>query len=409
MSHISAALNSRKLMDVIYLDIKKAFDTVPHRRLLLKLFAPGVEGPALKWFENYLKGRVQAVRIRDSISSDKAILSGVPQGSILGPLLFQAYIADLPSIVESPSKIRLFADDSKLYREISCADDENKLQLDLNKVEKWCESWLLKLNLDKCKHIRFGRSPLSHEYDLQNSKISSVLEEKDLGVTFDRNLTFQTHINTKIKVANRNLAIIRNSFRFIGQDAFVLLYKSLVRPHLEYCSPVWNTSLKTISQKIEKVQRRASKFCWNLRSLSYNDRLVELGLPSLEFRRFREDVIAAFKICKFHPDLKHFFKFQQRDGLRGHEFCFQKERSTNKATRNFLPNRIFSTWNGLPDHFSSLPTLNALKSFIDARFRGACHTCRRPLSLQGVGELVVGRTELEVAGCPTRVPAHPRA
>ena len=134
LNFITRALNAGKSMDVFYFDFKKAFDKVPHRRLLLKLWALGVRDSALKWFENYLTDRVQLVRIRDAVSSQKGVLSGFPQGSILGPLLFLIYVADLPRVISLPSKIRMFADDTKIFREISGKDDELELQKDLENI-----------------------------------------------------------------------------------------------------------------------------------------------------------------------------------------------------------------------------------------------------------------------------------
>jgi len=384
LNFITRALNEGRSMDVLYLDFEKAFDTVPHRRLLAKLEAVGILGPALKWIGNYLSNRVQVVRVRGSVSNEKRVVSGVPQGSVLGPLLFLVYIADLPRVVSAPNKIRLFADDVKLFREISREEDESELQRSLESVADWSKTWLLRLNLQKCKTVRFGLERGGPRYFLfegsQRCSIESVPRERDLGVGFDKNLNFRSHIDEKVAVAKRTLAVIRNSFRYINDSTFLLLYKSLVRPHLEYCSPVWNSSLKCVSVQIEKVQRQATRVVTGLRGLSYEDRLRSLKLSSLEFRRRREDIITAFKICKFHPNLRDsMFKFQPREGLRGHEYCFFKERSSTRAFKNFLPNRIFQTWNSFPAHFSHLPDLNGLKRFIGGQFDLSHRTGRTSL------------------------------
>ena len=407
LNYINRSVNTGKAVDTVYLDFKKAFDSVPHRRLILKLGALGIQGSALTWFQNYLCGRAQAVRIREAISSDKEVLSGVPQGSILGPLLFLVYIADLPRVVSPETLIRLFADDTKLCREIFGEGDEIALQNDLGQVSNWCKTWLLSLNIQKCKVIRFGKGRSSPKYTvwdgLQQHAIEAVSEEKDLGVIFDQNLTFRSHIESKVKAASRVLALIGHSFKYLDKKTFITLYKSLVRPHLEYCSPIWNPYLRNLSDSIEKIQKRATKLVYRFDEISYEDRLWSLDLPSLEFRRLREDIITAFKICKFYPDLKYIFSFQTRQGLRGHEFSFQKERIVSRVSGNSLQNRLFETWNGLPQEFAQIPTLNGLKAFFNERYGYACFTCRLPHSGLRPGERVVGRTELEDAWCATRV------
>jgi len=413
MNYVSRALNVGKSMDILYLDFKKAFDTVPHRRLILKLEALGIQGPALNWFENYLQGRVQQVRIGESVSSEKIVLSGVPQGSILGPLLFSIYVADLPRVISHLSKIRLFADDTKIFREISGKEDELELQKDLDNVLKWCKTWLLHLNVQKCKFIRFGGNSQKPNYTIWDESkqlsLEGVSQEKDLGVIFDENLTFRSHVDLKIKTAARNLALIRNSFKYADRSTFLLLYKSLVRPHLEYCSPVWNSSVKLISNKIENIQKRATKLVQDLKYTTYEDRLLDLDLPSLEFRRYREDIITSFKICKFNPALKNnVFLFARREGLRGHEFSFAKERCSARPFKNFLPNRIFSTWNDFPQTFPQIPNLNGLKTFIDDYFGRTRYSCHLTLSRKDLECLGDGATKSEV-WCSTRVVTHLRA
>ena len=148
-------------------------------------------------------------------------------------------IIDLPRAVSHPTQIRLFADDAKVFRKIYGRDYEISLQNDLKEIYSWRKTWLLGLNLQKCKAISFGKSSSSPKYTvgegLQQHTIEAVSQEKDLGVTFDQNLTFRSHIESKIKVASRSLALIRHSFKYLDKKTFILLYKSLVRPHLEYC------------------------------------------------------------------------------------------------------------------------------------------------------------------------------
>ena len=331
----------------------------------------------------------------------------------MGPLLFLIYVADLPQVISHPSKIRMFADDTKIFREISGKDDELELQKDLDNIFHWCKTWLLELNFQKYKIIRFGKGSVKPKYAIrdgsQHHALEAVSQEKDLGIIFDQNINFRSHIELKIKIASRNLALIRNSFKYADKTTFLLLYKSLVRPHLEFCSPVWNSSVKYISNKIENVQERATKLVRELKFFPYEFRNQSLGLPSLEFRRHREDIITAFKICKFSPDImNNMFQFQLKPGLRGHAFALHKEQSLCKSFKNHLSNRIFKTWNSFPPEFSNLPNLNGLKGFIDNYFGDTRY--HRHLALSGTNSdcLRDGGSET-VAGCLKRASAYEQA
>ena len=193
------ALGMGYTVDCIYMDYKKAFDAVPHRRLLGKLNSYGFTEQLLEWMTSFLTGRVQIVSINNNDSKWKQVESGIPQGSVLGPILFVIYINDLPDIVSA--KAFLFADDTKIYRVITRKDDHKELQKDLDILSDWSETWLLKFHPDKCKHMKIARNKKEENnpsYDLHNKKIQKVEEEKDIGVTIDSHLTFAKHISEKI-------------------------------------------------------------------------------------------------------------------------------------------------------------------------------------------------------------------
>ena len=172
--------------------------------------------------------------------------SGIPQGSVLGPILFLIYINDLPEIVNSA--VKLFADDTKVYREIASNEDCDILQQDLNNLSRWTDTWLLRFNAAKCKSMHLGRKNIQHKYYIKEEdktiEVEQISIEKDVGVTFDNDLKFSEHIAICVKKANQKLGLIRRSFEYIDKDMHLILYKSLVRPTLDYASVVWAPSLK---------------------------------------------------------------------------------------------------------------------------------------------------------------------
>jgi hypothetical protein len=211
------------------------------------------------------------VVVNGSGSSTKDVTSGIPQGSVLGPILFVLFINDLPDVVDSD--IYLFADDTKIFHPMMTDTDANIFQNDLNKLHEWTEKWLLRFHPEKCKILLIGDGHFKNSFTLPNSAgdLMIVDEEKDLGIITDKHLSFRKHISTQINKANRILGMIRTSFTDLNPVNFNLLYKSLVRPHLEYGAPIWYPHLKVIAD-IENVQRRGTKLIPCLRNLPYDKR-----------------------------------------------------------------------------------------------------------------------------------------
>ena len=200
-------------IDVLYTDLEKAFDKVPHKLLIKKLSRYNINPLLVKWIKAFLTDRRQRVRINNSFSHWVSVLSGVPQGSVLGPLLFIIYINDIFEVCEAESSLYLYADDAKLYRHISQCSDSTLLQGDINKLNEWIKRWLLKLNIDKCKLVSYGRSiNIDSCYDIDNVQIEKINSIKDLGVVFDTKLKFDVHINEKINKAHSVLGLIKKKF-----------------------------------------------------------------------------------------------------------------------------------------------------------------------------------------------------
>ena len=231
-------------IDVIYTDFEKAFDKVPHRRLLSKLSTYGINGVIINWIKCFLCNRRQRVRINGIFSDWTAVSSGIPQGTVLGPILFVIYINDLPQVCDN---LFLFADDAKLYRHIQDINGSQCLQKFCQQIYDWSEQWLMRLNTDKCKLLTIARKKdvIDCKYGF-NTKDSGfvVLERvqnmKDLGVTFDSDFSFKDHIYETIKKAYQVIGIIGRNFKALDIESFILLYKSLARSHLEYANSVWN-------------------------------------------------------------------------------------------------------------------------------------------------------------------------
>ena len=255
-------LESGGTIDVCYMDFMKAFDKVPHRRLLEKVKSYGIDGDILAWIRSFLEDRKQRVVVNGKHSSWREVTSGIPQGSVLGPLLFVLYINDLPDT--AISQVFLFADDTKLYRQIRNDSDHKIFQADISKLQSWADDWLLKFHPDKCKILGMGKKELTHQYYMTKDDhslvaLSRVQDEKDVGVTFDEDMTFRKDISTRANKANSIMGIIRRTYTYLDPQSFNLLFKSLVRPHLEYGAPIWNPRLKRDITELEKVQRRATR------------------------------------------------------------------------------------------------------------------------------------------------------
>ena len=192
--------------DSIYMDFAKAFDRVPHNRLLTKARSLGLTGKLLGWIANFLSNRKQRVVLGKGSSKWTKVTSGIPQGSVLGPILFIIFINDLPKRISS--HIKIFADDTKIFKAIRSFSDINHIQSDINKLVQWSLKWQLYFNNDKCKVIHYGTNNPKHKYKIGNKALGSDTEEKDLGITFDNQLSFSAHIRQICAKANSRVGTI---------------------------------------------------------------------------------------------------------------------------------------------------------------------------------------------------------
>jgi hypothetical protein len=284
-------------VDVIYCDFMKAFDTVPHRRLIAVLQYYGIDDPALSWIQDFLSERKQKVMVCGESSPWYNVLSGIPQGSVLGPVLFVIYINTMVE-QDFKSDLYMYADDTKIFKEVRNQSDTGDLQQDINKLYEWTHKSLLRFHPEKCVVMRLGHNQtnLDIAYFMDGKRLSSSTQEKDLGLIIDSRLSFEQHIASKINKANSIVGLIRRSFQFLDKAMFRQLFIANVRPHLEYADAIWNPFLKKHVTAVENVQRRATKMVPGLGNLTYEARLRTLNLPTLAYRRYRGDMIEMFKL-----------------------------------------------------------------------------------------------------------------
>ena len=360
-------LDQGGIIDTIYLDFMKAFDKVPHKRLIEKIFAYGINRKICNWIEDFLSNRKQRVCVNGEYSDWAPVTSGIPQGSVLGPLLFVIYINDLPENILSD--IYLFADDTKIFTEVTDPTKSEQLQHDLNRLQDWSDTWLLKFHPDKCKVLDLCiRDRQQNDYYLENTKLEHSECEKDLGVHIDNKLKFVNHIGEKVNRANNVLGAIRRSFSYMDNTMFLQLYTSLVRPHLEYGNAVWNPRYKKDVTMIENVQKRATKLIPQLRDLPYKERLKQLKLPTLVYRRLRGDMIEVYKLThsKYDPavsDILH--KHDKQDRTRGHSEKLYKKKFRTEVRRHTFTQRVVDPWNSLPEKVISAPSVYSFERRLD--------------------------------------------
>jgi hypothetical protein len=252
-----------KKIDAILLDFSKAFDKVPHNRLLLKLDHYRIRGNTLQWIRHFLTDRTQQVLLEGTHSSTCAADSGVPQGTVLGLLLFLAFINDLPDSVISNA--RLFADDCLLHRVVKSNADQLQLQEDLHQLEKWEKTWQMSFNADKCftLHISKKRKPTEYNYLLHNQVLEVAKDSKYLGVTISNDLSWANHISNITAKANRTIGFLRHNIHACPKEVKEAAYTTLVRPSIEYASAVWDPFNKNQISQLDSVQRRAARFVSN--------------------------------------------------------------------------------------------------------------------------------------------------
>ena len=326
----------------------------------------GVDDNLYAWIESFLKDRLQRVAINSSYSTWTKVKSGVPQGSVIGPILFIIYINDLPEAIKSTCSI--FADDTKIMHKVCTPQDSEELQEDLNKLTEWTKTWMLYFNVKKCKVIHFGPKNCCYDYQLNGQTLTKVETEKDLGIIISHDLKIKENVAYHVKKANKMLGLIRRTFSFLNKDSFLALYKAYVRPQLEYCQQACHPYLIKDIEELENVQRRATKLVQSIEHLSYEERMKELDLFSLKHRRQRGDMIMVYKILHgfIKIDMSDLFQYNLSGKTRGHNYKLQVPGPIKTdIRRDSFSQRIILPWNGLPCNIVNSQTTQAFKREYD--------------------------------------------
>ena len=360
-------IDLRSSVDVMYLDIAKAFDSVSHSKLLHKISKYGISGNFFAWIAAFLKDRRQAVQVNDSRSEFASVTSGVPQGSVLGPILFLIYINDLAGTLRDCS-ICIFADDSKIYFKADTMEDTVKIQRDIDRIFQWCNDWQLSIAAAKCNILHVGRTNIRTVYSMGHSVIPLASNIRDLGVIVSEDLTFSNHICKMCSTAMQRVNLIFRAFTTRDSDILLKTFITYVRPLVEYNAPVWSPFLLRDIKLIEKVQRNFTRRIYGLENLSYKQRLDALSLHTLESRRVVFDLVEVFKIVKgiSYLQFNDFFVYKSDARTRGHNLQLRMRRIPRlELCKQFFAFRVVNIWNSLDQNVVNLRSVEKFKSSLN--------------------------------------------
>ena len=372
LEFVTRIVDEGKNMDIVFLDFAKAFDKVPKERLLAKLAAHGVEGKVLQWVRRWLTDRKQRVVLNGETSDLTEVESGVPQGSVLGPILFDIFINDIDLLAALIDILRKFADDTKLGKIVMNVEDGQVLQDCLDMLVDWANKWGMKFNTGKCKVMHVGSSNLRIQYSMSGQVLETTETERDIGVLVSAGMKPARQCLKAAQMAGSVLGQISRAFHYRDRKTFVKLYKQYVRPHLEFAVTAWSPWTVADKESLERVQRRAVKMISGLASNDYHERLAELGMETLEERRHRMDMAQVYKIVTGKDKVNSDTWFTMaRDGQRltrgnAHPLSLKQQRSRLEVRRNFFSQRVVESWNAIPAVIKDSKNVSSFKRLYGA-------------------------------------------
>lgn len=372
--YVTDNLDNNLLTDCIFFDFKKAFDTVPHHLLISRLKATGIQVSVIRWISDFLSNRSQRVRVDQVTSGPLPVASGVIQGSVLGPTLFNIFINDIDNVLNSCSILK-YADDTRIFlSSIKTTSDacqmQLKIQQDINNFAAWSKMSGMSLNVEKCFAVSFGQSFSTRNYNINGQPIPSKSIFCDLGMTVQSPIGFKPHVSNIVSQSFRKLAIINKVFKSKNQFTLIKLYKSFVRPCLEYASVIWSPYTQYLVDDIERVQRRFCRMLPSLRGLSYQVQLKSLRLLSLKGRRIRFQLITIYKMYNGISGLNFndFFELLNESKTRGHTARIRAKSSCHNYRLYFFTVSSVGLWNQLSQETVDSPSISSFKSRIKAFF-----------------------------------------
>lgn len=381
LDEVSGWIDDGKSVDILYLDFAKAFDKVDHERMMVKLAAAGVDGKLLAWIRDWLSNRYQRVVVDGEASEWLPVDSGLPQGTGLAGPLFTVFVGDMDKVILA--FLRKFADDTKLARIIQSIKDAELFQNDIDRLVEWAKEWAMVFNQAKCKVMHLGHNNPRYAYTMDGVTLSETEEERDLGVMIDSSLKPSTQCEIAAKKANQILGLITRSFHYRTKSTLVPLFKTLVRPKLEFAAAAWNPWLEKDIECLEKVQRRLIRMISNVKGSTYEEKLKDAGLTTLKDRRERGDLIEAYKTLNGFNNVIKASWFEIKDPVQNHHstrstttmgdegdgvnrVSIARERARTEFRNQTYRFRTARGWNALPDNVRNAKSINAFKNAYDA-------------------------------------------
>ena len=360
----TVSLSNCKSVLIGYIDFKRAFDAISHSKRIHKLKSYGLDGNLLLWISSFLTNRFQQVKINSHLSQLLPVLSSVPQGSVLGPLLFNLFINDSPDNFGPDVTIKLFADDLKIYSELNLTWASTNFQTHLDIIQDWSITWQINISYSKCNILHLGNHTPDSNFNLSDNIMFPTPSMRNLGILIEPTLKFKGHIHDIVSKAKQRSAFLFKCFITPNPTRLIRAFKTYVRPLLEYASIVWSPYHINWILEIESVQRNLTKRLPGLKDVAYSERLNNSQLQSLEHRRLINDLIFCYNIVHGLSAIhfSNFFSFTSNPSSRGHSPRITTSIPKSNLDKHFFSYRVVQPWNSLPQSIVSSPNKTTFKS-----------------------------------------------